>query len=147
MMLLFSAPLHPQSAITPSLFPKLGDTLPCIPVDSVRWLIASGQMAQGCDVIYSGIKFFIATIDGKQISFISTRDSNFVSPDGIRVGDNIKKIRAVKGTEIIPEIGWSYYSILPSGWCTRYPGIPEYEMHHITSVSKDSVVFELFQRK
>lgn len=125
---------------------KIGEPIPCVVVDSVRWLISSGQLAKGCYKSFNNIDFFFATIDEKTIFFISTKDSNFVTPEGFKIGDCYKIINSKSKSDIIYEPGWGYYSKLPSDWFANY-GLDEASAsHHIMVINSDSPVFQFFQR-
>ena len=138
----------PQVTHYPSPIPRIGDRIPCGPVDSIVYAIASAQLSHGCKAICGGIPFFLATNDWITISYISTRDSSFSTPDGVRVGQSYERVRWLGGSQIVPEIGWAYYSYLPSGWCAKYSGFPggtSTDSRFILAPC-DSVVCEIFLR-
>ena len=138
----------PQVIHTSSPIPKIGDPIPCHPVDSIVYPIASAQLSGGCEAIYGSITFFLATTDGSTISYISTGDSLFSTPDGVKVGVSYKRVRLLGGSRIIEETGWAYYSRLPSGWCAKYSGFPGGATTDSTYefAPCDSVVCEVFLR-
>jgi hypothetical protein len=121
--------------------------MPCNPADSIQWIIASAQTAQGCEINRDGVRFFVATIDHKRISYISTEDGNFVSPEGIHVGNSRDDVLKAKGTEMIAELGWAYYSKLPSGWCVRYAGMPGVDSLGGQTLHRDSTVVGFFMKQ
>ena len=127
--------------------PQVGDPLPCAAVDSIRWLISSSQFAKGCYKTYNNIEFFFASEDGKKIFFISTSDSNFVTPEGFKVGNSFTEINSKVETSIFNERGWGYYSKLPSGWFANYSLDEASASHHIMVINSDSTVYQFFQRK
>ena len=130
-----------------SSMPKIGDPLPCVTVDSIQWLISASQFAKGCYETYNNIEFFFASIDGKIISFISSSDSNFVTPEGFKVGNSFSEINSKVETSIFNERGWGYYSKLPSGWFANYNLDEASASHHIMVINSDSTVYQFFQRK
>ena len=139
--LLFSIHFYAQNNI-----PSIGDPMPCAVVDSVQWLITSGQFAKGCYKTFNNINFFFATIESNTISFISTTDSNFVTPEGFKVGDCYNKIIPYLKSDIIYEPGWGYYSKLTSGWYANYNVDEACASHNILKLKSDSTVFQYFKR-
>lgn len=121
--------------------------MPCSPSDTVYFIIASAQAARGCEVTIAGEKFFVATIDGKRVTYISTASPEFTTPEGIRVGAKFPDIVRVRGSEIVGEVGWRYFSVLPSGWCAMYSGIPGVDTLGGIVLARDSTVVELFRRE
>jgi hypothetical protein len=113
--------------------------MPCNPPDTIQFAISSAQFARGCNAIYSNMKFFVATIDRSHISYISTRDSLFRTPEGIHIGSNLKDVMQAGGNDIIEETGWAYYSRLPSGWRVKYSGI--------LKTDKFNAVYEIYQTR
>jgi hypothetical protein len=104
--------------------PKVGDVMPCAFSESIHYAISSSQFVYGCEYIFNGINYFVGTIDKSHISYISTTDTLFKSPEGIHVGSTHKDVLKKGGSEIMEEIGFAYLSKLPSGWYVSYSGAP-----------------------
>ena len=133
------------SCPTESDFPRLHDQMPCSQSDTL-WAIAAAQTARGCEVVRGGVKFFVGTIDGKTIAFVSTRDIQFHSPEGIQVGHTHQNVLNAGGSNVSVEPSWGYYSHLPSGWNAKYGGVPGVESVGGIAITRDSVIQELFLR-
>ncbi len=124
LMLVVLLPSQPISQRPAIKIPRLGQKMPCVPNPSVAYVIKSAQTAEGCELSISGIVFFFATTNGKSISYISTKDPRFKTPEGIGVGNTLADVLAAKGGLPMEEPGLLYYSKLRSGWRAAYPGIP-----------------------
>jgi hypothetical protein len=89
------------------------------------YVISSAQVAPGCGTVVGGVSYLVASIDGKSIAFIRTSDTGFVTPEGLRIGSSVEDVRRAGGGEVLGEIGWAFYSKLPSGWRAVFSGLPE----------------------
>ena len=78
--------------------PELGQVMPCHADMSRKTVIASADIASGCEVVFDGIKFFVATTDLGSVEYISVSDPRFVTKEG----------------------GWGFHAKLPSGWEAAY---------------------------
>ena len=126
--------------------PRIGDPMPCIPSDTMMYMIRSAQLAWGCEIVVDGAKFFVGTIDKKRIAYISTEDHLVTTPEGIHVGNRLDDVLHANGSEIIAEPGWGYFSRLPSGWNALYAGVPGLDTVGGSLIRRDSIVARLFQR-
>jgi hypothetical protein len=80
-------------------------------------LISSSQFWPYFDKTIDGIKYSIAyNPDTKTITYISTQDPLFKSPDGYKIGDTFSTFNDDLRKKIIQETGWAYFIKLPSGW-------------------------------
>ena len=129
------------------LAPRLGDPLDCAPSHDTMFAISPAQFVKGCSISKSGVKYFVGSIDGKTIDFVSTQDSNFRTPEGVRLGSSIREVILAGGTQIYEEPSWAYLSRLPSGWSAKFGGAPGMEIRGTASLKCDSVVHELFLRR
>ena len=81
--------------------------------------MGNGKILNSFDVTINDISFLLAADSGNIVLFINTIDSNFVSPEGIRVGMPIRNALEIANSEIKRKI-WThyteYYVTLPSGW-------------------------------
>ncbi len=125
--------------------PRLRDHMPCSPGLGLL-MIRSAQMSPYCEILCGSNRFLVASNDSNMIIFVSTKETSFHTPEGIRVGDFHSKVLALKGGEIHSEPGWGYYSTLPSGWHVLYGGIPGLDTLNGKPIVRDSVVHELFLR-
>lgn len=124
----------------------IGSAMPCEPSPNERYVIASAQTAPGCGVRAGGIMYFVATIDGRTVAYISTRDPRFITPEGLRVGSTGLEVTEKGGSQVLGETGWRYFARLPSGWCAMFPGIPGISVEELTP-PETSTVYEFFKRK
>ena len=104
--------------------PRMGARLPCRPDPGMIYGFSSADMGPGCTVTVDGIRYFVAGYAGR-VAYIRTRDPAFESPEGLTVGASLEQVRAVGGTERIGEVGWAFYSRLPSGWRAEFAGFPD----------------------
>lgn len=75
---------------------------------------ASIEIAE--EILVDNVKFNIVTNNNEVITFMETTDTNFVTPEGFRVGDLWGNIPQLLKDKVIKERGWRYYLILDSGW-------------------------------
>ena len=121
--------------------------MPCMPSDTIMYMIKSAQLAWVCEIVVDGAKFVVGTIDKKRIAYISTEDHQIMTPEGIHVGDSFDVVRHANGSEILAEPGWGYFSRLPSGWNAVYSGVPGLDEVGGIPLRRDSIVVRLFQRQ
>src|SRR5690242_15694716 len=67
----------------------VGSPMPCRVTANEQYIVASAQTAAGCEVVKSGIRYFVATINGRDVAYVSTNDTSFQTPEGLRVGDDL----------------------------------------------------------
>ena len=104
--------------------PVLGSQMPCVPVKDTQYAISPSQFAVGCEVVTHGIVFFVASVDGERVAFVSTKDAGFSTPEGVRVGSTRSEVQKLGGGEVVDIRGWAYVVDLPSGWSAHFPGAP-----------------------
>ena len=117
--------------------------MPCKCSNSDQLVVASAQTAYYCDVTVNGVLFTVASIDKRCISYISTSDPAFVTPEGIGVGSTLEELKRQYGP-ISEETGWAYFYVLPSGWCASFPISP---LTGIREPSGNAKVSWLFKRE
>lgn len=86
-----------------------------------------GPIIAGLEAEWAGVKGMIGA-DTKTwvITYISTSDLAFVTPEGLRVGDSAEKVLKVSGGEVIKENDYVFYVRLPSGWHAKFEQV-EYD--------------------
>ena len=117
---LFGLPHHtelapPAEATVVDSVPEIGNVMPCLPDPSRLTVISSAAMASGCEVLWNGIEFFVATEDLGSIGYISVNDYRFVTDEGVHVGTSVADVAALGG-QWWKESGWGFHARLPSGW-------------------------------
>jgi hypothetical protein len=112
----------------------------CAPVPEISTAISPSQFAAGCTASLAGIQYFLATLDGRTIAFVSTQDALFRTPEGISIGSSLADVQAAGGSPVVEILGWAYVAHLPSGWTVHFPGVPG-----VTGVAPtpDSLVWKL----
>jgi len=86
-------------------------------IESSIWiLISSSQFSKAYLVIYDEIYYTIAVNDINKVSFISTEDELFISPESLKIGGSFADVKALTKNEVIKENGWAYVILLKSGW-------------------------------
>ena len=137
---------YSQLKDTVSTLPELGERAPCVPVHIMPWLEKDSSTG-GCEVIVQGVSFWLSIVKG-HVSVLSTRDTAFFSPEGVRPGHTIADVRAAGGDELTLVPNQGYSAQLPSGWRASFRGRWEYLNDRIDSqhlvVSEDSVVYRLY---
>jgi hypothetical protein len=76
---------------------------------------SSGQLQPYEELIINHVVFQLV-LKGKDTSFISTRDQNFITPEGYKIGIEWSQISMQLRNRLITEPGFAYYIELPSGW-------------------------------
>lgn len=68
--------------------------------------------------VYEGVEFeLLFTRDRPdEIRGILLRDESVETPEGIRIGDPLSKLKTIKGFEVKQIDGFGYWVVLPSGW-------------------------------
>ena len=97
---------------------QIGSTLPSTAKKLNQGLLISAASIR--DESYTlnekGIEYIICLNAGKKIEYICTEDKKFVSPEGLKIGDTLKRALTATPDNLIIERGWAYYVKLPSGW-------------------------------
>jgi len=106
--------------------PVLGGELPCELEDGTRHGVSSAQTARGCEVLADGVRFFVASVDGRKVAYVKTSDSHFITPEGLKVGSSLEDVRGAGGSAVVAEAGWAFFSELPSGWRAMFAGLPDH---------------------
>jgi len=136
-----------QSTVILDSLPELGEIAPCLPVPFLPG-IDDYPTSGVCRVNSQGVSFLMSTINCRVWGY-STRDTAFISPEGIRMGQTIKEIRVAGGTEINREVKHGFVSQLPSGWWVSFEGKTEYLNDRIDSqyivMKSDSLIFQFYR--
>ena len=77
-------------------------------------MTSSGSIEQGKDTIINEIKFTV--VKKENITFLSTRDEKFKTPEGYRVGNKLMDISKHYKDKIYKEPGFGYFIKLDSHW-------------------------------
>ncbi|HET7228663.1 MAG TPA: hypothetical protein VFJ16_01540 [Longimicrobium sp.] len=106
-------------------------------------LVSPSQLLPSSRVRFQGVLYTVA-VQGDTVVHVSTADPGFSSPEGLRVGDSLQKVREHGGGEPGLMPGWGYTSALPSGW---YAAFEAPERHPYPALSPDARVRWFFQRR
>lgn len=82
-------------------------------------VVASAQTYPMYRATARGLDLIFCVDRENRVRWVSTSDSDFVSPEGLRIGDPITRAAALAGEPVQSEIGWAWYVALPSGWNAR----------------------------
>jgi hypothetical protein len=104
-------------------------------------------------VRWEGIEYELALDPKDRITWISTSDPEFKTPEGVAAGDSLQSVIDRTGAKLVGEPGWAYYVPLASGWNARLGAstaedgafvlnIPMYG----TPEPKEGTVSQLFRR-
>jgi hypothetical protein len=67
-------------------------------------------------VMFDGSSFDLAWDHSGRVNRISTTDSNFATPEGVKINTTLSDIKKNQQVDIQVTPGWGYYSKLSSGW-------------------------------
>lgn len=101
-------------------------------------MTSGGSFDKAYKVTENGCQFIICLDSIREITYISTKDKAFKTPESVSVG---KLITVSDKNKLINEPGWACYIKLDSGW----NAIISYE-HCAPSKTHKYIVKELFQR-
>jgi len=79
-------------------------------------MTSSGSLDKGKDTIVEGIKYTIVENEKGNITFWSTRDKKFKTPEGYVIGNQLKDISKLEKDGIYKQPGFGYFIKLESGW-------------------------------
>ena len=80
----------------------------------------SSQFEPAYKVRFQGV-IYTVVIRGDEVVHVTTYDPRFQSPEGLRVGDSLQRVRELGGGEPVARPYWGdYMSTLPSGWYASF---------------------------
>ncbi len=86
------------------------------PAQSTNMTLAgSAQSYPSYLVSFHDVVFEIG-VENNTILYISVNDKNFVSPEGLRIGNSLADALKIAQAKMSHEAGWAYYVHLKSGW-------------------------------
>jgi hypothetical protein len=89
-----------------------------------------------------GVSYEVAFNKGRSITFITTSDTTFKSPEGITVGMHMTEALKIAGADGLSTIrGFAYYIPLESGWNAGF-GVDDYDREIL---AEDSTVTWFFR--
>jgi hypothetical protein len=77
--------------------------------------VSSGQTSPYETTKINGCNFDLITKD-KDTIYLVTRDENFLTPEGYKIGTKFEKLPKHIRSRLTKEPGWGYYYKLASGW-------------------------------
>jgi hypothetical protein len=103
-------------AIPLAALPAIGQPLPFQAESSTLTLVAASQMDFSHLVQVGGIVYTVAVDKEGRVSYVSTSDPSFRTPEGLHVGNDVDEVRAAGGTDFAYEHIAGCSARLPSGW-------------------------------
>jgi hypothetical protein len=99
---------------------EIGDKLPEKIIEesesNLQLMTSSGSFHDSYMVVVKDVVYDVAINQDSIIVFIGTSDTNFRTPEGIKVGTPLSKVLSLTQEKLFEERGWAYHVRLPSGW-------------------------------
>lgn len=112
----WSRPPMLEDAIPVAAEPATGQPLP-FRAEPQYQIVMSPTRKDSAYVIWVGeILYSLAVDDKGLVSYLSTSDPSFRTPEGLQVGSSLAEARAAGAGEFAPDHGWACFARLPSGW-------------------------------
>jgi hypothetical protein len=108
-------PPSPQ-VVSLDALPAIGQPLPFQAEPSFLTLVAASQMDFAHQIQVGGIVYTVAVDKEGRVSYLSTSDPSFRTPEGLHVGNDVDEVRAAGGTDFGYEHMAGCSARLPSGW-------------------------------
>jgi hypothetical protein len=121
----------------------IGNLLP-VPDKSRKIAISASRTMPFTEIELGCVRFLAAVDDSGKVLYLSTSSPLFRTPEGVRTGASVRNIYGAGGTPLTTEEGWGRYSVLPSGWCARFP---EHALGTNSTGYPVGVVAEFFKRE
>jgi hypothetical protein len=83
-------------------------------------MISSAQISKYLTVTINNINFDLVVDKNGDTTYIQTKDKNFVTPEGFRIGTTFEQIPNDLTNVIVRENGWGYYVTLDSKWALGF---------------------------
>ncbi len=88
-------------------------------------LVSPANLQPAYKVRFQGVVYLVALQGGGEVVHVHTDDPRFQSPEGLRVGDSLQRVRELGGGKPVARPFWGdYVSALPSGWYAAF-SLPE----------------------
>ena len=88
-------------------------------------MIHSADKAREFRLRVRGREFFLGVNSKLRVSHVEIRDPEFVSPEGVRVGDPVSKALSLPGVSFQALPVCFAYELLPSGWAAGFAFAPK----------------------
>jgi len=105
-------------------------------------LISSSQIRPYKTVNINGVNFQLVRDAKGDTSFIGTRDTSFITPEGFKVGMSLHQIRKKYRDKLLEEPGFGYFIVLPSKWCLQFIVGQTMTEHAPTDTNKVSYIYK-----
>ncbi len=86
----------------------------------VLLMTSSAQVDRSWRIIVEDVRYWVAADNDGKVRYISSRDSTFVTPEGLTVGMTLDAVKRESGQEVTYELGFEHYVVLPSGWAAAF---------------------------
>ena len=98
------------------VLPALGSRLP-FPVNPEHLeMTAAASLDPACLISVGNVVFTVAVSPEGIVKYVATTDASFNTPEGVHVGSLVAQVRSAGASDPLPELGWGFYTRLPSGW-------------------------------
>lgn len=97
----------------------LGDEIPAEVIENQKATYSmtnASNMAKVYSIENERISFNIQVDDSYIVTYISTNDPDFRTPEGVYLGMTYEQVMGKTSAELKAMRGWGYYLKLPSGW-------------------------------
>jgi hypothetical protein len=84
--------------------------------EKIQIMTSSSSIEEVYKIFRDGIEYDIALDEKNLIHYIDTIDPDFVTPEGLKMGDKYKVVKKRTDSIVWREAGYAYYIEFPSGW-------------------------------
>ncbi|GJQ61108.1 MAG: hypothetical protein SCALA702_01610 [Melioribacteraceae bacterium] len=126
--------------------PELEDKYIAESESNLLILASSAQTWEAHEILVNNTKYTLGISNDYRVKHISTVDSDFISPEGLKIGDSISKISNKESLNIKEERGWGIYGTLDSGWFVFLGGVPGSDSINMQNVLTEGKISMFFKR-
>ncbi len=122
----------------------IGDTLPKGKVTETETyrITSSGSMEAMYRINVNGINYIICKDDSNKITYIETKDMDFITEEGLKIGMNYHEVLKYTDKEIQLEKGWAYILPLSNGWYAAF----DLSIENLDEMPNDTSIRWFFKR-
>lgn len=85
-------------------------------LESELSMTSSGSFTKLHKIKSDNIEYKIAVDTNNKIVYIETKDNNFKTDEGIKIGTSLENVLELTSFNMLEEKGWAFYLPLNSGW-------------------------------
>lgn len=105
-------------------------------------LVSAGQMSPFNTIVINNITFQLVKDFHGDTTYIGTRDTSFITPEGYKVGMILQQIKMVYRNKLYKEPGWGFHAELPSKWSLLFAIGNTATDHPPTDTSRVTCIFK-----